>query len=313
MANCPTCEERNPATIEYSKAKPLSTANCDSCDSPFFIPDVNSSGGSSLPHEIIAGDQISVAEIGGSSQQVTVVAYDPDLPMTAILTLVAQVASVVQGAIVLFGKVVDEVNLSWAYSKPNEVSSQTLENDGGLSEPALGPNETVHDYTLQAIQANVEFTITGDDGEAKPDSIGIDKKSVTFGNYKWWGDGARLDSGSTSTGALVTFIEGLLAGAGEENIDVDRIKASLVASGGNLEHFFYFFPKDWGFAIFTQNGIPGGMKRLGAVGGLIQDVPLTSYEGGEQEIQINNGEAADAYHIYMSPSDNINGAIFDVT
>lgn len=313
MPNCPTCEERNPATIEYSKAVPIVNANCTTCGVPFKIPNVASSGSGGLPTNIVAGDQIAVADISDSTKFEFVVAFDPDIAMTAVLTLVAKVSTVVQGALVLFGKIVDEVNLSWVYSKPNDVDSQTLENDGGLTEPALGPLDVTEDYTLQNIQSDVEFTISGDDGNGKPESIGVDVKSVSFGNYRGWGDGARLDSGATTTAQMITFIEGLISGGGSKEISTTRVKAALTASGGNLEHFYYFFPKDWGFAIFTQNGIPGGMKRLGAVGGLIQDVPLASYEGGEQEIQINNGEAAAAFHIYQSPSDNINGAVFDVT
>ncbi len=311
MPPCPNCLERNPATITYSKAVPLINVNCSECGSPFFIPSVASSGNGKTT-EIIEGSQISVNDISDSLVDRFIVAFDPHIAMTVALTMVPKALTVPQGSIILFGTVIDEVNLSWVYSKPADVSAQDLTNDGGLSVPTLTLIAVTYDYTGQNIQADVQFTITGNDGLGLPESIGTDIKSIAFGNYRGWGKGVRLDSGSEAVATLITFIEGLIAGAGTKELTTTRSKSPLTGEGVVLEHFYYFFPKAWGFAIFTQNGIPGGMKRLGNVGGLVTVVPLDAYDGGESDILIDNGLSAEAFHIYQSTSDNIVGAVFAV-
>jgi len=311
MAICPTCAERNPATITYSKAVPIVNANCSQCGSSFFIPGVDS-GSNGKSTEIIEGDQISVTDLSDSLVDRFLVSFDPHVAMTVALSLVAKASAVPQGSIVLFGTVIDEVNLTWVYSKPAEVTANDLTNDGGLSVPTLLLTDVAYNYTVQNIQSDVEFTITGNDGAGQPDSIGVDTESIIFGNYRGWGKGVRLDTGSTPIATLITFIEGLIAGAGTKELTTTRVKSPLTAEGVVLEHFYYFFPKSWGFAIFTQNGIPGGMKRLGLVSGNATVVPLDSYDGGESDIMIDNGLSAEAFHVYQSTSDNIVGAVFAV-
>jgi hypothetical protein len=309
MALCPDCSSRNPVIPTYSKAVPLVNTNCVSCGSSFSIPGVDSGGGGKAV-EILPGDQIAVSDLSDSTTARFLVAYSPHVALNVTLTMIAKAATVVKSNPILLGTVIDEVNLTWVYNKA--VLSQDLTNSGGLTPPTLIAADIAHDYTGLSLSVSTSFTITGNDGEGKPNSIDADTKSISFGNYRGWGIGARRDLGATTLAQMQTFIEGLIGGAGTIELTTVRQDQALTAEGGNLEHFFYFFPKGWGFATFLQNGIPGGFKRLGSVSGTIQSVPLNAYEVGEQDILIDNGLASEAFHIYQSTSDNISGAVFAV-
>ena len=87
-----------------------------------------------------------------------------------------------------------------------------------------------------------------------------------------------------------------------------ELKTNLYGEGGNLEHFYYFYPKRWGFATFTKNNfVGGGFKRLkrNASNKIEPATDFDAYDAGEQDIMIDNGVATDAFLVYMSVNDQI--------
>jgi hypothetical protein len=92
-----------------------------------------------------------------------------------------------------------------------------------------------------------------------------------------------------------------------------RVKSPLTSdASGGTQYFYYLYPKQWGFATFYQNGVPGGFKRLKNVGGVISVGSFASEDAGEEDILISNGVGTEAFYVYQSGAGDTNGALFDV-
>jgi hypothetical protein len=313
MAECTDCEERNPVIPTYSKAVPFVNENCGDCDDNalFSPPEFGANG---KPTIVTGIEPIEVDDQTDSLAYKFVTRYSPIAQLTVALTLVAKDSlDAVLSGIILLGKVVATVELSWVYNRPTEIASQTLTNDGGINEPTLLPDAVVFDYLSQAIGTNVDFTIAGDDGLAFPTSLAEETKSIVFGNYRTFGEGARRDLGSTSATNMKSFIDGLIGGAGTIEKTTTRVKNPLIGEGLTVNDFFYYaYPKSWGFATFFQNGFPGGFKRLANVAGTIEVASLDSLEAGELDLLIDNGIAEESFYVYQSTNGFAEGAEFEV-
>ena len=319
MAECNTCEDRNPTTPTYSKAVPVVNENCETCSQSgysFYILGTPDTEGSNKPIVITGTDPIEVEDLSNSIENRFNVKYSPPVQLTAALSLVAKDSGGVQlNNLILKGKVVDSVELSWTYSRPADIASQSLTNDGGLAVPSLDPLDNSYTYPAgQAITDDVEFTLDGDDGKGNnPESTAQDTAKILFGNYRGWGVGVRRDTGSYTKAQMISFIESLIQGAGTVEIDTDRLKSELVGEGATTnDYFYYFYPKSWGFAKFFQNGFNGGFKRLASVGGTIVSASLDSLEAGEEDILISNGLTSEAFYIFQTANGAAENQIFEV-
>ena len=310
MPLCPDCSARNPISPVFSKAKPVPNTNCQSCGK--LLPDFQNLGGNiGKTTELLEGVQIQITDLSDSLVDRFKVDFLPFIALTASLDADAFRSSVEHTFPILWGVVIDQIDLSWSYNKG--IVTQTLVNYGGLSEPSLVAAETKHQYTgLLWANSDLKFTLQGDDGAGQPGSIASSIIIVTYGNYRGWGAGVRHDQGGTSLVTFQAFIEDLINTSGTVEISVNRLKSPLIAESIVLERDYYFYPKRFGFATFYQNGIPGGYLRLKNVNGVIQVATFNQADGDESDLLINNGEASEAFYIYMSSSDNIAGAQFDV-
>jgi hypothetical protein len=299
--NCTDCDERTPVVPTYSKAVPILNDNCGDCDedNAIFTPPLGSSG-SGKTTEISAGDSISVDSSGSDSLvDRFVIAYAPAVQLSVVLTL-KDVGDAAFAPVILNGTIVAVVKLSWVYNRPSDIASQTLLNDGGLTPPSLGTQDVSFNYLAESIGSNITFTVTGDDGQALPTSIGLATGSLTFGNYRTWGVGARKDQGATTATAMVTFIEGLMVVSDHRDLTTNRVK-TLTGEGATVyDYDYYAYPAAWGFATFLQNGNPGGWKRLADVAGTIVVASGDSLEAGENPLMIDNGLTSESYFVYQS-------------
>lgn len=311
MADC----EQNPAIPVYIQNPPLIQENCSQgCDpnSNFYV----SPSGFGKTTEIIAGTNISVVDISDALVDRFIVNVIPTVQLTVDMTLVAKESSVVKTNPVLYGTVIDEVLLDWTYNNTELTLSQTLTNDGGLTPPVLDYDDISHSYTGQSIQADIDFTIDGDDGLGNGSlSEASETEGIVFGNYRVWGVGERYDYDKDSIpnlhtyAELVTFLEDLLTTSGTKELTTTRVK-TVYGEGTTLEHFYYFYPKSWGFATFTKYNFEGGFLRLkrNATDGIEPATNFGSLDAGEQDILIDNGLAEEAFMVYMSLNDAIEDA-----
>jgi len=249
-------------------------------------------------------DQIKALEVTTNDSQIVIVdnsnvnkhsfAIDfvPHEALSGNLSLVAQQSSVPVATPVLKGETIDEVNLVWSYNK--SISVQTLVSDDvGITDPTLTSGLRLYDYTSLSITEDTAFTLDADDGQALPDSTLQLVKSILFGNYYYYGDGASL-LGSSSSG-VQAFLDGI-----NKTIETDKVR-NLLATGGADEHFFFAFPASFGLPTEIKKGLfAGGYVRLLNVGGTL----LTS--GSESDLNINNGNVSEPYYLYMSLFDNQN-------
>jgi hypothetical protein len=307
--DCKDCTDRTPVLPKYSKAVPFDNPNCESCDNgSIFTPPGGGFLGKST--ELIEGDDINIQDISDSQVDRFIISYDPTIALTVALALEARFNSVIVDQPLLFGLVVDEVNLTWQYNRSSDVVAQELASS--QTDPVLGATERAYQYAGVLITQTTPFTISGDDGEGEAGSEAQATRSVVFGNYRCWGVGIRRDLGFTSGANMTSFLESLIGGLGTTELVNTRVKDNLIGEGVEEDYFYYFFPKQWGFATFLQYGNPGGFKRLGRVGGIIEIVPFDVYDGGETDLFISNGEAEEPYLVYQSASDNIVGAPIEV-
>ncbi len=261
--------------------------------------------------EILAGSEIQVTNLSDTIVDRFLVDHVPAEQLSVGLTLVDKEATVERTNPVLWGRTIDEIQLDWVYN--HTITTQTLTNNGGLTPPVLGPNDVQHIYTGQAIQnTDVDFTIAGDDGGNFGSlSLASDIEGIEFGNYRVWGVGERYDYNKASApdlwddNDLITFLEDLLTTSGTKELKTVRVKTNLFGEGGELEHFYYFYPKRWGFATFEKYNFVGGLVRLkrNAADKIEPATDFYAYDAGEQDIMIDNGVATDAFLVYMSVND----------
>jgi hypothetical protein len=310
MADC----EQNPVIPVYVQNPPLVNENCESCGDPnqgFYESGVNYG----KTTELIAGTNITIVDISDSNVDRFIVNAVAAEQLTVALTLTAKAASVVKTNPVLFGTIIDEVQLDWAYN--NAIASQNLTNNGGITPPILAPADVQHIYTGQAITDGITFTIAGDDGLGNGSiSQAQDSRSITFGNYRVWGVGERYDYDKDNIpnlhpySALKTFLEDLITSSGTKELSTTRVK-TIYGEGGTLEHFYYFYPKSWGYATFTKNNFQGGFLRLkrNASNEIEPATNFSSADAGEQDILISNGLDEEPFMVYMSLNDAIDDPV----
>jgi len=184
---CPDCKDTNIITPNYSEATPPAIAEgCATCGSGFgagviIPPDPNNSR-----TEVLAGVDMLVDDNSSPGVYSFTVNANPHLALITALTLGAYISDVLQIGLILLGRTIDEVRLTWTYNKA--VVVQDLTNDGGEVEPTLVVADRDFTYTLLTIVANTIFTITGNDGEGRSGSIAIDNETIQFGDYILWGD-----------------------------------------------------------------------------------------------------------------------------
>lgn len=270
-----------------------------SCGTPNAFPIVDDPGsGSQKSTIIIAGPSIAVEDLSDADAYRFRVSYEPYTALSVTLTLVAKEVGVIKTNPVLKGTVIDAVELDWSYNKA--VISQELSNTGGLIEPTLGINDVSHDYTSQTITTNTTFTISGNDGNGQPGSLGSDAKSITFGN--------NMILGNTTNFNLLLLADFLTAISGFSKIIKTARAHSYFATGGANQHHYVIYPKIWGLGIFTKGIFTGGYVRLKNVAGTLKQ----ELSGGDVELDINitNEEGyVEAYYIYMSLYDNQEDAV----
>jgi hypothetical protein len=295
----------NPVIPTYNQDPPLINKNAvwDTGNIEFFH--LKDFGKDTL---VFAGQDIRVDDFSDSLTDKFQVSSDPEIALSAILALVAKSQDVVKSNPVLWGIVIDRVELAWVYN--HDIIIQNVDNDGGIINPVTEPVIRDYNFIGQSIdKVDTEFSITGEDSDGNEAS---DNKLIQFGNYRVWGVGPRYDYNANNLGApytysqLKTFLEALLNTTGTKELTTTRVK-NVFAQGGNLEHFFYIFPKRWGFATFTKYFFVGGMVRLkrNASNDIEIATDFYAYDSGEQDIQVNNGQADDPFLVYMSINDNI--------
>jgi hypothetical protein len=192
MALCSKCQDRNPASPVYSKAKPVSNENCESCGLSLFGTDFQSNQGQGRNTILVAGNLIELTDIGNSNTDSYIISVIEYLDLTVALT----VAPFDDGdnplsGIILWGTIVDRLDISWVYNKP--IVTQSLSNNQGLDPPNLGTVDFSYQYlATNIVNSNIQFTIQGDDGGGQPGSIATDVANIVYGNYRAWGQKRRL-------------------------------------------------------------------------------------------------------------------------
>jgi hypothetical protein len=271
---------------------------CGGGSVPFYTPP--NSGGK--PVEVIAGVGISVEDLSDVNAyrfRVNAVSY------TALTTNLVVPAPFIGGVsallnnLVLFGRIVDRVDLSWSYNKT--VASQNLaSNIPGFVQPTLTLEQRDISLTGLTVDQDRSFTITGDDGSGQPGGITADTEFVRYGNLVRWGKGAeKLGGLASSLQALFNALAG--------SVNTNTRARSFFATGGVNEYEYYFLPARFGEVIFQKDMFVGGFIRLKNVDGtLYQTVP-----DGETEdpILISNGYASENYYVYQSLYDGQNDPV----
>lgn len=243
------------------------------------------------PVIIIAGPGIGVDNNSDADSWRFTISTSEITPLTVQLTLVAKVSGETQSLPVLKGTVIDEIELSWEYNQ--EVSTQSLENSGELTEPDLD-DETSYEYTAQSIDEDISFTIEGNTGLGGSGAVASDTKSVQFGNYMFLGHGTSKIG--TSAASLEAFIEGLST----KVIKTSRGHTYFATGGAGQKHFVAY-EKSLGLGVFKKSTSPGpgGYVRLKNVAGVLK-VELTD-EDVETDITFTNEAGHEAsYYIYES-------------
>jgi hypothetical protein len=295
---CPDCKDKNIVTPDYSQATPPTVAEgCEVCGAGGglgggIIPP--SSGGSVV--EVLPGIDILVDDNSYPGVYSFTVNANPYDALTGILTIGAYVLGVLQVGLVLAGKTVDEVRLTWTYNKT--IVAQSLANDKGLSVPTLVAGDRDYTYTGIALTDLTEFILTGNDGLGRLGSIINKAIYVTFGNHILWGDYTdMINEDNTDIPALYADLLG-------QSIIISNTKSrSIVATGGQNRHQFYMLPARLGEVIFEYNTFVGGYIRLKVVSGVIKGI----LAGGDVEtpISITNSEGeTEDYYIYQSTNDD---------
>lgn len=297
MSDCKDCKDNNVVTPNYSEATPPTIPKgCVTCSSGalgnIIIPP--SGGGNTTLVE--AGNQIAVDDnsyVGVDSFKVHSAPYTT---LTLSLSLIAYVGAAAQGALVLFGKIIDSVELNWSYNKA--VLSQVFTNDAGLNNPTLLVTDRTYTYTPTVISVKKTFELTGNDGEGQAGSIQVKNASVDFANYIMWGDYDDIINENESI--IDTLVTDLLG----QSIVISNTKGrSVFATGSTNRHFFYLLPTRLGEVIFSKNNFVGGFYRLKVVTGVIKSI----LDGGdvETDIIITNSEGySESYYLYQSSSDD---------
>jgi hypothetical protein len=311
MANCKDCTQTSPQIPVYTKAIPFSNANCGgacSGQNDIFVPPsaIGGGAGGGLPIDIIAGPGIRVTNMSVPLvMNKFKVSYVPSVQLTVILAMIAKAAGVVKSNPVLRGTVIDLVELTWAYNHP--IASQELSaSDAALLSFAPAPIAVAYNYdTGIAIRANTKFTIAGDDAlSATPESKASDSEDIIYGNFILTGVGARQDKGSSAVG-MKAFLEAIVAAGGAGAVKATTQVKNITTAGANLEHYYFAYPKAWGFSQFIQNNNPGGFKRLAVSGINMVNADLNALIVGESDLMINNGLIDEAYLVYQSSGDNL--------
>jgi hypothetical protein len=293
--NCP-CE--TPEIPDYFPAPPADDSCQGCCDSnrPVFY-EPPEAGLGSKPTEVIDGNQIQVDDLSDAFTYRFRPNYAPRISLVTDLTVftpyIAGVNALLNG-LVLFGRTVDRVDLTWTENKT--VVSQTVASDvPGFVPPTLLPGDRAKSLTGLSFTSDRFFTIAGDDGDLQPGSTDSDTEYVRFGNYVRWGFGVDKIGGLAST--MQALFNGLAG-----SINTNTRARSIFATGGVNQYMFYFVPARFGEVTFQKGIFIGGFVRLkNVLGTLYQTVP----DGGvEIAIPINNGFASENYYVYQAIYDN---------
>lgn len=259
----------------------------------FYNGSVGYSGSEGQKNVIVsAGFGISVEDQSDSEAfrfEVSTLNYTP---LTISLSLLAKESSVSKSNPVLKGTVIDEVDLSWEYNKT--ILSQLMSNSASVVNPTLAKIDREKVLSGLTINANASFTIQGNDGAGRTESIVSDTKAIQFGNYLFLGVGSsKLNSAVSS---IESFIEAM-----PKTIKTSRAH-TYYATGGSNEKHFVAYPKSFGLGVFTKLSFQGGYVRLKNVAGTLV---FDAGENPETDIIITNEKGyAEAYYIYESLVDN---------
>lgn len=219
--------------------------------------------------------------------------FEPAVDLDVTLSLIAKIAGAAQTLPILKGRTIDEVELDWTFNV-DSISSQSLSNNGGATDPPLVITDREYDYEGLSIEENTTFTLSADDGKNLDGSLDAASAVVTFGNYYYYGAGPSLIGQSNS---IQAFIDGLT-----KDIETDRVK-NILPTGGVNEHHFFAYPASFGLPSDIKKGIfSGGYLRLLNVGGVFQ----TSLGQGdvESDLNLSNGLVSEPYYIFQSLIDN---------
>lgn len=283
-----------PEIPAYAPAPPADeTCGYDSGRPVFYT----ASGAGGKPVEILAGSQTKVEDLSDANTFRFRVGHEPHIDLTTDLigvsAFVAGVNALLNG-FVLFGRIVDRIELTWTHSK--DVTSQSVSSSiPGFVPPVLDPLTRLVALTGLAVDQDRSFTITGDDGEGEDGSVDSDTEFVRYGNYVRWGKGLDMLNGLASS--IQALFDGLTG-----SVNTNTKAREFFAIGGVNEHEFYMVPARFGEVSFQKGIFVGGFVRLKNVNGtLVQTLPVGETE---DDILINNGFASENYYVYMSLYDN---------
>jgi len=298
------CKNTNVITPVYSQATPPTVSNgcvaSGGLGGGVIVPP--SSGGGSVVI-VESGDQILVEDnsyVGVYSFKVNANLYTA---IVATLNIAAYILDTLQSGLILRGETVDEIRLTWSYTKT--IISQSLANEDFsgppveiLTPPTLVIGDRDFTYTGEAVTDNLKFTLTGNDGEGQSGSVVNKSATLQFGNVITWGDYTDM------LGQADTAIPALYADLLTQNNVVSNTKSrSFYTTGEENRHVFYILPKDLGEVIFSKNNLVGGYTRLKLVNGILKGL----LDGGDVESDIlitNSAGHQEAYFIYQSSNDD---------
>lgn len=245
--------------------------------------------GGGKPTVVVAGTDINVEDLSTANTAIYRVSYQPYVAVQINLSLQAFINSVQQSFPILLGNIVDEVRLSWSYDQGKTVTSQEIR------QPSVIPiAANLRNYTLENLSVvnNATFEVYGTDGR----SADSDDAIVTFGNHGMWGHYQSLSD------LAVTNVQTMISGFTKQ-IKTSRL-ASLFATGGAGEHFYYLYPSRFGLATFKKGIFEGGFVRLKNVAGTFK---ITLGIGDtESPLNVTNDAGyTEEFYIYMSLYDNI--------
>jgi len=302
---CKDCENGNPITPVYSKAKYVLNGNCaDVCNPEIYVPPSGGGGGDVESHVLVQGTDMLIEDFSSGQELNHRISYNPFTALVANLTLGGYVGGLVQPSIILKGKIVDETRSVWTYNK-GVISAQTLDEGAGpVVVPVLDRDKTT---TGLSITGDVTYTLEGDDGQGEAGSVDSDTASLLFGNEMIWGDYTNMN------GQPVSGVAAFIAALADRTTQIKRNRlqpSGIYATGLVNRRFFVIYPAAWGLATFTKQSFIGGFTRLkNEAGTLVTAIPAV-----ELPISWTNAEGhAEDIYIYQSQYDNTEDAVNPIT
>ena len=281
----------NPETIVYAKDRPTSSCACG-CESDNDFYNFPVDPNARIVEIAPSHPQILITDQSSSQKWKFNIGFLPHEALDGTIVLVPKASDVTKPNPVLKGETIDEIDINWDWN--NQVISQDLNNDGGVTNPALDTADRTVNITGLSITENTEFTLDGDDGLSLTGSTKQQSITMAFGNYFYYGHGA------SKLGAATSGLQAFLGGLNKEIVVAKENE--VLATGVANEHFFFAYPKAYGLPSEIRKGLlSGGYIRLKNVSGtLVETIPDGQ---SESDIIISNGLASEAYYVFQSTFD----------